>query len=95
MFRIQWRDKAFASMYEAVDYVAQHNPYAAARLLERFFKTVDLLAFMPLMSPKHSKRENVRVCPVVEPYLIYYLVLEDENTIEIMDVIHGARGNRL
>lgn len=95
MFRILWREKAYASMNEAVDYVAQHNPYAAARLIEKFLNTVELLAFMPMISPRHPTRDNVRICPIVEPYLIYYSIQESEKLIEIIDIIHGSRAKRL
>lgn len=70
-------------------YIAQDNPVAADRMVDRFTKAYELLAKNPDMGQKLDQyRPGLRAWSVGN-YLVYFRKTSDG--IEIYRVLHGAR----
>jgi toxin ParE1/3/4 len=70
-------------------FVAQDNPDAADRLLERIDESIKLLAENPYLGPARPDiAPELRYHPVGH-YLLLYRILK--NGIELVRVVHGAR----
>ncbi|WP_298049004.1 type II toxin-antitoxin system RelE/ParE family toxin [uncultured Cardiobacterium sp.] len=95
MYRIRWRNLATAALEDIAAYIAEDNYYAAMRMVGKIRSATDnMIAFMPWMFPADDNRPDLRICTLARPYLIYCRILEDEYTIEIIDIIHAARGSK-
>lgn len=87
-----WSQRASADMKEIHDWIAQHSPPAAARIVNEIIERVELLKTVPRMGrvyPKAGKPETrVIVCG---KYRVFYDVREDDSGVEILTVRHHAR----
>lgn len=75
---------------EIVTYIAQENPSAALKLLDRLYEAMNKLASQPFMGHQRKDLTNraVRFWPVAFHYLIVY---KDCNPIEVVRVLSGYR----
>lgn len=88
MRRIAWSKDALAELLDAIGYIAERNPIAAADQLDRIDETIQLLADIPVGRPGrvHGTYEK----PVLSsPYIVAYHV--DDTTLTVLRVIHGRR----
>jgi toxin ParE1/3/4 len=70
-------------------HIAQDNPAAATRMVERLARGVARLADFPLSGPARPEiGERARSVPI-GAYLVLYRIAPD--AVEIVRVIHGAR----
>lgn len=70
-------------------FVAQDNPEAADRLLDRIEESVKLLAENPRLGPaRPDVAPELRYHPVGNYLLLYRII---KNGIELVRVVHGAR----
>jgi toxin ParE1/3/4 len=70
-------------------YIAQDNPPAADRLLERFDRVLQKLLLQPLLGKSVEEiGPGLRFFPLGS-YLIFYRAIEDG--IELIRILHGAR----
>ena len=89
MARIVRASAAKADAGEIWAYIAEENPDAADRLLDRFDKLFRLLAARPhLGKSAENLAPNLRTLPVGN-YLVFYRPAQDG--IEIVRLLHGAR----
>jgi len=89
MARITQAPAAKADAVEIWAYIAQDNPDAADRLLNRFDDLFCLLASQPFLGKRIEElAPNLRVIPTGS-YLIFYRPTEDG--IEIVRILHAAR----
>ncbi len=63
--RVVWLDSALNDAEGIADYIAQHNPAAAARFLERLFAATDHLADHPEMG-RQGRVEETRELIVLD-----------------------------
>jgi toxin ParE1/3/4 len=85
--RVRWLRAALANL--EADYIAEDNPAAAGRLVQRIFRAVDLLAKNPAMGrPGRVSGTRELVVPDT-PYIVPYRVRA--NALEILQVFHAAR----
>lgn len=88
--RLVLAPKARADLFDIDSYLAERNPLAAERLLERLIQAMQTITRMPQIG---------RMCDdlglpsvrrfVIESHHIFYVV--DKQTIKIVRVIHGRR----
>lgn len=72
-----------------IEYIADHNPTAAGRLLQKFHARFEALAAMPESGrPREEFGIGLR-STVVGSYLVFYRVVRLE--VEILRIAHGAR----
>jgi plasmid stabilization system protein ParE len=92
--RIEWSERAFEALDEAIGYVAADSPTAAERLLDRLLAAATSLSDLT---------ERGRVVPeftdpairelIVPPYRILYE--HDRQRIRILALVHGRQSFRL
>ena len=88
--RIVITPRAFDDIAAAAGYVAQDNPAAAGRLVDRVFEIIDLLAEGGLDGPLTTLRSGVEVRSwPVQPLRIYYRRQADE--LIILRIYHQSR----
>ena len=89
MARIVRASAAKADAREIWAYIAEENPDAADRLLDRFDKLFRLLAAQPHLGQSvEDLAPNLRFIPLGN-YLVFYRPAKDG--IEIVRILHGAR----
>ncbi len=75
-------------------YIRMDNPDAAVRMVTKIKAAIGRLRDNPLIAavPRDSgiARQGYRML-IVEPYLVFYIVLTDERVIVIHRVLHGKR----
>ena len=87
--RVRWLRAALANLDAEAEYIAEDNPAAAGRLVQRIFLLVDLLQENPAMG-RPGRVSGTRELVVPEtPYIIPYRVRS--NAVEILRVFHAAR----
>ncbi|MCE9523587.1 MAG: type II toxin-antitoxin system RelE/ParE family toxin [Alphaproteobacteria bacterium] len=87
--KLNRRPEAAADLVEIWDYIANDDPAAATRMLERIEKVMRrLLNGARLGRPRPELARDIRSIPC-KPYVIFYCVTEPD--IEIIRVLHGSR----
>ena len=87
--QIIWLPRARADVTHARQYIEQHNPGAAQRLVLALYAAAQTIAATPhLGRPGRVARTRELVVPRT-PYIVAYTVIGDQLT--IIAVIHGAR----
>jgi len=91
-FKIRYLGTAEADLLSIVDYIADDNPRAADKMINRFETAIGRLAHSPFAGKvpddDELRRRNYRML-IVGKYLVFYIV--KENAVEIHHIIHGAR----
>jgi toxin ParE1/3/4 len=72
-------------------YIARDSTAAADRVSDRIFDALDQLGIHPLIGERCDDLGAGLRRTLVEVYVIFYVVSEDEEKIDIKAVIHGAR----
>ena len=88
--RVEFSPDAIADLESIGDYIAEHDPAAALRFLDRLRHRCRSLSEFPLRGRRYGERFRV----VGEgDYLIFYRVEEtrDGGVVVISIIIHGAR----
>lgn len=87
--RVRWLRAALANLEAEGDYIAEDNPAAADRFVQRIFRATDLLAKNPAMG-RPGRVAGTRELVIGDtPYIIPYRVRA--NAVEILRVFHAAR----
>jgi len=91
-YKIRLLRTAQDDLLNITDYVAEDNPRAADKMIDRFEKAFDRLEYFPFAGKTPNddelRRLNYRML-IVGKYLVFYLL--KERTVEIHRIIHGAR----
>lgn len=87
---IQWTNSSAQQLAAAHAYAAQNNVSAADRLVLRIVTAVKNLSLYP-RSGRPGRVSNTRELVIVNtPFMVAYR-LKDENTIQILAVLHSKR----
>ena len=87
--RVRWLRVALANLDAEAEYIAEDNPAAAGRVVQKIFRAVDLLKENPAIG-RAGRVAGTRELVVAEtPYIIPYRVRGD--AVEILRVFHAAR----
>jgi toxin ParE1/3/4 len=87
--RVRWLKVALANLDAEAEYIAEDNPAAARRVVQRIFRAVDLLKKNPARG-RAGRVAGTRELVVAEtPYVVPYRVRG--NAVEILRVFHAAR----
>ncbi len=93
MRRVLASPAAVRDLEDIWDYIAERNPGAADRLIDRIQKVLPKLASLPGMGHQRADVSDPRYrFWVVRPYLIAYRF--DESSLTVVRVIHGRRNVR-
>jgi toxin ParE1/3/4 len=86
--RVRWLRVALANLESEADYIAEDNPTAADRVVQRIFRPVALLDKNPSMG-RPGRVPGTRELVAGTTYIVPYRVRAA--TIEILRVFHAAR----
>jgi toxin ParE1/3/4 len=87
--RVRWLRTALANLDAEAECIAEDNPAAPGRVVQRISRAVDLLRENPAMG-RAGRVAGTRELVVAEtPYIIPYRVRGD--AVEILRVFHAAR----
>jgi toxin ParE1/3/4 len=87
--RVRWLRIALANLEAEADYIAEDNPAAADRVVQRIFRAIALLSKNRAMG-RPGRVPGTRELVIADtPYIIPYRVRAD--AVEILRVFHAAR----
>ena len=87
--RVRWLSIALANLDAEAEYIAEDNPAAAGRVVQRIFRAADLLEKNPALG-RPGRVAGTRELVVAEtPYILPYRVRGE--VVEILRVFHAAR----
>jgi addiction module RelE/StbE family toxin len=89
--RVIWTDDALDDLENIRSYIEEDSPAAAMRVLRRLRDALQQLANNPRMGRTGRVSETRELVFSNLPYIGVYRILEDEDRIEILDVIHTSR----
>jgi toxin ParE1/3/4 len=92
-FRVRFQKRALNDLERLVRYIAQHDAVAAERFGFAVVAAATHRASAPESGKPHNTVRGVRSFPV-GPYRIYYRILPDQKTIEVLKIWHGMRGKK-
>jgi len=84
-----WTDAAKVDLAEIAAYIARDSPRAAEHLIQRFRTVVFPLSEHPCLYPESQRMPGHREIVAHPNYLVFYRVLADKISIEM--VAHGRR----
>ncbi len=93
-FTINYLPSAKKDLDNIISYIQADDPNAALNLLNDIDKSIIQLESFPfkgkIPEDDHLKSKDYRML-IVDNYLIFYVVFENNNEIEIRRIIHGKR----
>ena len=91
--KIIWSLQAREDLRDIVSFIAADNPAAAQSFGLRLMSKVDVLANFPQLGRVVSEEHDEAIRELIlRPYRIVYQVLADQQTVAIVRIWHGARG---
>ncbi len=87
--RISWTRKALENLEEHAEYIAEADPLAAARVVDKIFCAIDMLADHPGVGRPGRVPGTRELVVTGTPYIVPYRVREQ--AVEILRVFHGSR----
>lgn len=92
-YRIVWRPMAEADLDNIIDYIAQDNPTKAETFGQELRDKTLSLAQHPKMgrTGRPGLPDFVRELVAHPNYIVFYRVLDDAGTVEILRVKHAAQ----
>ena len=93
-YTINYLPSAKKDLDNIISYIPADDPNAALKLLNNINKSISQLKSFPfkgkIPEDDHLKSKDYRML-IVNNYLIFYMVFENNNEIEIRRIIHGKR----
>jgi plasmid stabilization system protein ParE len=93
-YRVIISKKAAADLQSISDEISKDSPNNAAGMIERILKSIDLLEIFPhrtLVPGQNPKLKHPARSLPVDPYVVYFRILEESRTVRITQIRHGAR----
>ena len=91
-YKIEYLPIAEEDLSNIIHYIMHHNPDAALSMADAFNRSISILESFPFSGsvPNDIRLQslNYRML-VVDPYLIFYVVIND--VVEIRRILHGKR----
>ncbi|HWB54899.1 MAG TPA: type II toxin-antitoxin system RelE/ParE family toxin [Tepidisphaeraceae bacterium] len=93
-YRVVLLREAFEDIDRIIDYIKEYSPANAAKVLNRLWDASQSLEILPHRYEVYrSYRDRNRVVHsmAVPPFIVYYRILEQHQTVEVMTIRHGSR----
>ncbi len=87
--QIKWTRQALANLEEHAEYISQTDPTAAARVVDRILKSIEVLSDHPGVGRPGRVPGTRELVVTGTPYIVPYQVIE--RTVQILRVFHGSR----
>ncbi len=91
--QVIWSQTAVDDLRQIVEFIAQDDASAAARLADRILRHIERTAELPFSNravPEKAE-ESIREI-ILRPYRIVYLVDDRRDAIHVLRIWHAARG---
>jgi toxin ParE1/3/4 len=88
MLPVVWAREALNDASNIADYISDHSPGAADRMVELIFSSAEKLGHHPYMY-RRGRRHGTREAVIHPNYVLVYQV--ETNRIRIVNVLHSAR----
>ena len=89
--RLRWSPAAADDLEDIVTYIRKDNPSAAQRVAQAIYDRAEQVGRFPHLG-RRGRIEGTRELAVAGlPFIVVYRTLEQVETVEIVNVIHGAR----
>jgi plasmid stabilization system protein ParE len=90
--KLRYKARTLRHIEAIHDYIAKHDPAAAARVVKRIEYSIGRLASLPLLGrPGMVPGTRILVVPGL-PYIVIYRVRDEH--VDIIAVLHSARRRR-
>lgn len=89
-YRIEWRPRARADLRAIVLYIGKDNPRRAESFGKEIRDKLGLLAEQPKLG-KTGRLPGIRELVVHRNYIVFYRVLAETSTVEIVSLKHAAQ----
>lgn len=87
--QLRWAASAEADLERIADYLFQHTPLHADRLIWSIYRAPEILLRSPLIG-REGRRQGTRELVLAPmPWIVIYVVRND--TIDVVRVLHGAQ----
>jgi len=90
-FKVIFKDTFLADLEQTVRLIAVHNPPAAQKLGLMIVQAGESLSFFPERHPKVRQRPGVRRFIVKKHFKVFYRVLSESRTVEMLRCWDGRR----
>lgn len=92
MGRLRWTEKASLNLQSIHEYIAKDSKIYATRFVKNLIKAAERLEILPYCGRIVPEFENDDLREVIyRNYRIVYRVIGEEEDVEILAVVHGAR----
>jgi len=86
---IRWTEAAAVDLERIADYLFEHTPLHAERIVRTIYESPGQLLRFPALG-RPGKVEGTRELPLTPlPYIVVYVV--DSNAIHVARILHGAQ----
>lgn len=89
-WKVLWANRALCDLERIIAYLNRRNPSAALKLGQAILKKTDLLGSHPELGAVLDEDPECRIVPQ-SPYKIYYRLLAEERSVEVLHVRHGSQ----
>jgi plasmid stabilization system protein ParE len=94
-YRVIVSPRAFDDLDRIFDYIKSNSPQNARKMLDRLWMAMQSLSAFPSRYKVYRRahgpyRRTVRAIPV-RPFVIYYCIAANSQSVEMLTVRHGAR----
>src|SRR4051812_34945402 len=93
-YQIRFSKAAGASLQAISDHISKDSPDNAARMIARILKAIDLLEVFPhrtVVEDDNPKLKHPTRILAVDPYIVYFRVLDEHRVVRVTRIRHGAR----
>ncbi len=93
-FKIFWSPQALDDLHSLTSFIAQDNPGAAEKMGLAIIESTRLLAEHPLLGRMVPEERSPIIREIIRsPYRIVYEINRRRQTVDVLRVWHGARGD--
>ncbi|MDR0326181.1 MAG: type II toxin-antitoxin system RelE/ParE family toxin [Oscillospiraceae bacterium] len=89
-FNIEYMEAAVWDIEDISDYLSDFYPNTPTKVLTAIKRSIENLIDNPYMYAEYAKNPAYRKI-TVQDYLVFYKITEEERTVRIYRVLHGAR----
>jgi toxin ParE1/3/4 len=87
--KVEWLPEAEHSLMAQLEWIAEHNPWAALDMGDAIHAAVGRLADYPAMARSGRVAETREMVVVGTPYIVVYRI--EPSAVVILRVLHGAQ----
>jgi plasmid stabilization system protein ParE len=92
-FKVRFQKRALNDLERLVRHIAHDEPITAERFGLALVAATERRATAPKSGTPYDLKRRLRSFPF-GPYRIYYRVLEEQKTLEVLKIWHGMRGHK-